>query len=107
MSFASLFQSITSHAYLWGGIATALTVAVVALSLKIRSLKAERINVTTCGYVAPTPSLKHTNQVKKFLNFLLWIQVGKVKVAGKEHVDRKSTRLNSSHNSESRMPSSA
>lgn len=87
MSFVSLFQSI-SPLYLWGGaIAAALTVAVGALALKIRSLKSERVNVSTCGYVAPTPTLKHTNQVKKFLNFLLWIQVGKVKVNGKEHVD--------------------
>ena len=47
------------------------------------------------------------NTVAYAVAFALWNKVGKIKMFGIDFRDRKSTRLNSSHSQQSRMPSSA
>ena len=49
---------------------------------------------------------KRLDELKKLLNFPEFASVGLL-VPARDEQDRKSTRLNSSHNNQSRMPSSA
>lgn len=43
--------------------------------------------VSTCGYVAPPPTDKALRNLLKVARFLTFIQVGKVKVVGRENLD--------------------
>ena len=87
MDVFSFLQGAGPLAYGLGALLVVLSVSALAFALKARSLKKERILVSTCGYVAPKPTEKATNQVRRIFNFLLWIQVGKVTFEGQENVD--------------------
>ena len=60
----------------------------------------------TCGHFFYAPGYHlHRASFDSFL--LIYVQKGSMYVQTKYERDRKSTRLNSSHNNQSRMPSSA
>lgn len=70
------------------GLGVALVCAVVYLVTLARTLRVERKNIRTCGYVAPRPTLAATLRVKNIFKWLIWLQVGKVRITGAENVDK-------------------
>lgn len=62
--------------------------AVAYIAYKRKSLKGAIKNVTTCGYVAPKPSLKHTAKLLRFSRILTNIQVGRITYIGREKLER-------------------
>lgn len=67
------------------GLAGIGAAAYIRLKAKYR---AEIKQVTTCGYVAPPPTLKHTEGLLKFCRRLTNIQVGEISYVGREHLEK-------------------
>jgi len=61
--------------------------ALAYITYKRKSLKGAIKNVTTCGYVAPKPSLKDTGKLLSFSRVLTNIQVGKIVYIGREKLE--------------------
>ena len=76
--------------------------------LKIRAISDEKITVKLTNNYAFQKIFKNTKIVKGFLMALLDLKEYEIKkIEITDPLDRKSTRLNSSHWNKSRMPSSA
>ena len=61
-----------------------------------------------CSLTDKRKTMKHTNpQVEQMTSFIVMDVLERANELQKQGVDRKSTRLNSSHDRQSRMPSSA
>lgn len=72
-------------------LAAVLALFAVSLSIYLACKRAQYKDqikqVTTCGYVAPRPTLAATGKLVKIVRFLTNIQVGKVKFVNRENYD--------------------
>jgi 1-acyl-sn-glycerol-3-phosphate acyltransferase len=65
-----------------------LGLLVGALSyFKVRSLRPRIKDVTTCGYIAPSPAPKYVRSLNRLARFFLGIQVGKIRFQGLENFE--------------------